>query len=111
MKFSIKHRDTDSVLFEFEADSFVMAVESAVKSGANLSRANLSWANLSRANLSLANLLYANLINTKYDYTQTLPSNVSIPKYKEIEELKDQIKELERYKIYYEMEMSLRSKK
>ena len=66
MKFSIKNRYTDSVLFEVEADSFIKAVESAVKfranlSGANLSRADLSGADLSGADLSGANLSGANL--------------------------------------------------
>ena len=61
MKFSIRHRTTNSILFEVEADSFVRAVEAAVKSWANLSWANLSGANLSWANLSGANLSGANL--------------------------------------------------
>ena len=67
MLFQIKNRYNDSVLFEIEADSFVKAVERAVREkadliGANLSGADLIGANLSGADLSGANLRYANLI-------------------------------------------------
>jgi hypothetical protein len=61
MKFTIKDRFNDSVLFEIEADSFVKAVEAAAKSGANLTGANLTGANLTGANLTRANLTRANL--------------------------------------------------
>jgi hypothetical protein len=61
MKFTIKDRYNDSGLFEIEADSFVKAVEAAVKSRANLTRANLTGANLTRANLTGANLTRADL--------------------------------------------------
>ena len=36
MKYEIKHRFTGSVIFETEADSLKLAVELAVKKGANL---------------------------------------------------------------------------
>ena len=63
MKFEIKHRSSGSVLFSIETDSWKLAVEAAVRSGANLSWANLSGANLSRANLSWANLSWAKHLN------------------------------------------------
>ena len=49
------------VIFEHEADSLKIAVEFAVKSGADLSGADLSGANLYGADLSGANLSGANL--------------------------------------------------
>ena len=60
-KFEIKHRFPGSILFSIETESFKLAVEAAVKSGANLSGANLSGADLSGANLSGANLYGASL--------------------------------------------------
>ena len=56
MKFEIKHRWSDLVLFSLETESLKLCVEAAVKSRANLSRANLCRANLSDANLCRANL-------------------------------------------------------
>jgi len=61
MKFQIKNRFDSSVIFECEAESFGIAVELAIKAGANLSGANLSRANLSGADLSGANLSGADL--------------------------------------------------
>jgi uncharacterized protein YjbI with pentapeptide repeats len=67
-KIQIKHRWTDAVLYECDAPDDIEsglalrhALESGVKSGANLSGANLSGANLSGANLSGAYLSGANL--------------------------------------------------
>ena len=51
MKVEIKSWYTGGVLFSIETDSWKLAVEAAVKGGANLSRADLSRANLSRADL------------------------------------------------------------
>jgi hypothetical protein len=59
--FQILHKNTNKVLFEGEFGSFKLAIENAIKSGANLSYANLSGANLSYANLADANLSDANL--------------------------------------------------
>src|SRR3990167_7369138 len=77
MKIEIKHRISGIVLFSIEAESWKIAVEEAVKSGANLRSANLSsadlrsadlsYANLSSANLSSANLSSANLIKISPD--------------------------------------------
>ena len=61
MKIEVKNRFTGSILFSVEAESWKIAVEMAVKSGADLSRANLSRANLSGADLSGADLSRANL--------------------------------------------------
>ena len=61
MKIQIKNRFTMDVIFEHEADSLKIAVEFAVKSGADLSGADLSGANLYGADLSGANLSGANL--------------------------------------------------
>ena len=46
MKIQIKNCFDFSVIFECEADSMKLAVELAIKSGANLSMANLSGADL-----------------------------------------------------------------
>ena len=61
MKFEIKHRYTNSILFSGEFSSLRLCVEVAVSSRASLSRADLSGANLYGANLSGANLSGANL--------------------------------------------------
>ena len=76
MKFSITSWVNGNVLFSLETKSIKLALEAAVKSGADLSgadlygadlsgadlsRANLSGADLSGANLSRANLSRANL--------------------------------------------------
>jgi len=61
LKYEIKSRCDSKVLFTAEAASLLLAVEAAVKSGANLSVANLYGANLSGANLSGANLSVADL--------------------------------------------------
>ncbi len=52
MKLQIKSWVTGGVLFEYETDKIRIAVEAAVKSGANLYGADLYGANLSWANLS-----------------------------------------------------------
>ena len=51
MKYEIKGRFSGSVLFAVEAGSLRIALEMAVKSGADLSGANLYGANLYGANL------------------------------------------------------------
>ena len=61
MRIEIKSWLTGRVLFEVQTESWKVAVELAVKSGANLSRANLSGADLSGANLSRADLSGADL--------------------------------------------------
>jgi hypothetical protein len=61
MKFEIKSWITGYVLFSIETETWKLALEAAVKSGANLEGANLRGANLRGANLRGANLEGANL--------------------------------------------------
>ena len=61
MKLEVKQSVTGKVLFSIETESFKLAMEAAVKSGANLIGANLIGANLIGANLIGANLIGANL--------------------------------------------------
>jgi len=61
MLIEIKSGWTGAILFSVEAESLKMAVEMAVKQGANLGGANLEGANLEDANLGGANLEGANL--------------------------------------------------
>ena len=56
MKYEIKSRFNGKVVFSVEAESLKVAVEIAVKTGANLSEANLSRTNLYGADLSGADL-------------------------------------------------------
>ena len=56
MKFEIKSRFSGAIIFSIETDNFKLAVEAAIKSGADLYGADLSGANLSGADLSRANL-------------------------------------------------------
>ena len=61
MKIEIKNRYTGSVLFSIETDSWKLAVEAAVKAGAELRGAYLEGADLGEANLRGADLREANL--------------------------------------------------
>ena len=61
MKVNIKNRHDDSIIFEGEFESLSLAVEEAVRKGADLSGAILSKADLSGANLTGANLYGADL--------------------------------------------------
>ena len=61
MMFEIKHRYSNEVLFSIEIGTLRLAVEAAIKSGANLYGANLSVANLYGADLYGANLSGADL--------------------------------------------------
>ena len=49
------------IIYECEAETLLLALQQAVRSGANLSGANLYCVDLSGANLSGANLSGANL--------------------------------------------------
>ena len=67
-KIQIRHRDTDTVLFECEAPADLSsglrlrhALEKATRARANLDGANLDGANLAQANLAGASLARANL--------------------------------------------------
>jgi hypothetical protein len=61
MKIEIKSRWSGSVLFSLETDSLRLAVEAAIKQGADLSDADLGCANLRGADLGCANLRRADL--------------------------------------------------
>src|SRR3990167_8731205 len=77
MKIEIKHKINGSVLFSTEAESWKIAVEEAVKSGANLRSANLSSADLRSADLSYANLSYANLSYANLSSANLSSANLS----------------------------------
>lgn len=59
MKFTIRHRFTNDILFEAEAKSFVKAIGAANKKKANLRGANLRGADLRGADLRWADLCEA----------------------------------------------------
>ena len=61
MKFTIKSRSTDAILFEGDFRSLRHCVETAIRAGANLARAYLARANLTGANLTGTNLADAYL--------------------------------------------------
>src|SRR3990167_203864 len=61
MKFEIKSWYDGRILFSIETESWKLAIEAAVKSGADLSGADLYGADLSGADLSGANLSGADL--------------------------------------------------
>jgi uncharacterized protein YjbI with pentapeptide repeats len=61
LKFEIKNRWSGSVIFSIETDSFKLALEAAIKSGADVRAADCAGQDLSSANLESANLESANL--------------------------------------------------
>ena len=61
MKFEIKHKMSDAVLFVGETENWKLAVEAAVRAKADLRYADLSYADLRHADLRHADLSYANL--------------------------------------------------
>ena len=61
MKIEIKHKTTHAVLYSGEHENILEAIDSAIKTGANLGGANLNGANLGGAYLDGANLGGANL--------------------------------------------------
>ena len=77
MKIQIKNCFDLSVIFECEADSMKLAVELAIKSGANLSGADLYGANLSRADLSGANLSGSYLSGANLSVANLYGANLS----------------------------------
>ena len=94
MKVEIKNQTSGSLLFTAEAGSIKLAVEAAVKSGANLSGAdlygailrdafldgaNLSGADLHGANLSGANLYGANLRGAILDGAKGINKYICTP--------------------------------
>jgi hypothetical protein len=82
MKFEIKHRVTDAVLFSMECGSLKLCVKAAVRgradlAGADLAYANLSDANLADANLAGADLAYANLVGADLAYADLSDANLA----------------------------------
>jgi hypothetical protein len=78
MKFEIRNRWNDSVIFEIEADSFVKAVEQkrANLCGADLSGADLHSADLHSADLSFTDLRRANLCGADLSFTDLRRANL-----------------------------------
>jgi len=77
MKFEIKHRWDNSVLFSLECESLKLCVEAAISSRADLSRANLSGADLSDADLSGADLSGAYLSDADLSRADLSRANLS----------------------------------
>jgi len=85
MKFEIKNRYTDAVIYTWETDEEVTgltygeklgrAVQEAIKARANLVGANLVGANLTRANLVGANLTRANLVGANLTRANLVGAN------------------------------------
>jgi hypothetical protein len=84
MIYEIKDRWNNEILFSTEVDSRLsfseqtrLAVEAAIKSGANLSEADLSGAYLQNADLSGANLSEADLSGANLSYAYLSDANLS----------------------------------
>ena len=77
MKFEIKSRWESKILFAAEAASLLLALEAAIKAGANLSGADLYGADLYGANLSGANLSGANLSGANLSGADLSRANLS----------------------------------
>ena len=69
MKFEIKHRHSDRVLFTLEADSLKSCVEAAIKRGVELQGANFQGMELQGANFQGAELQGANFQGAKLQGT------------------------------------------
>ena len=81
MKFQIKKRFSDEIIYEGEANSFIEFVE---RHKANLSEANLYKANLYKANLSEANLYKANLSEADLSEANLYKAKIKITQKEEI---------------------------
>ena len=95
MKFEIKHKWTGAVLFEVETETLKLAVELAVKSGADLSGAYLSGAYLSGADLYGANLSRADLSGAYLSGAKGINKYLTTPLYS----LLDQTGEIVAHKL------------
>ena len=79
MKFEIKNYLTGTLLFSVETENIKLAIELAIKSGADLYRANLSRANLSGADLYGANLFRADLYGANLSGANGVNKNLITP--------------------------------
>jgi hypothetical protein len=77
MKIEIKHRFSGNILFEGEFGSLKIALEVAVRGGADLSYAYLRDADLSDADLNRANLNGANLSDANLNGANLRDANLS----------------------------------
>ena len=84
MKIEIKSRYNSTTIFTAEAESLLLAVEAAVKSGANLSGAVLSGANLTRANLYGADLYGADLRSAGIDVQSIKDRGANVSRIKRV---------------------------
>ena len=75
MKYQIKKRFTNEVMFKGEAESFVKFVE---QHKANLSKADLSETDLSEANLSNSDLSNSNLSNSDLSNSDLYKAKIKI---------------------------------
>ena len=75
-KLEIKSRRDRGVLFSFETDRIKVALEAAVKQGADLGDANLRGADLRGANLGDADLGYADLRDADLGYADLRGANL-----------------------------------
>ena len=73
----IKHRYTESILFEDDGATIRETLVAAVKVGANLAGANLTDAYLAYANLTDANLTGANLTGANLTYANLTDANLT----------------------------------
>src|SRR5208282_2245037 len=73
----VSRYDSNKILYQAEAESFVALLSAAIKSGANLYGADLSGANLSRVNLYGANLSRANLYGANLSGANLSGANLS----------------------------------
>jgi Pentapeptide repeats (8 copies) len=76
VKFEIKNWYTGGLIFRIETDNWRLAVEAAIKSGADLRYADLRYADLRYADLSYANLSYANLSYANLSYANLRSANL-----------------------------------
>ena len=87
VKFDIKHRFTNNLIFSVETESFKVAIETSIKQkinlryadlrSADLRSADLRSADLRSADLCYANLRYANLTSANLRYADLRYANFS----------------------------------
>ena len=83
MLFEIKHRYSGAVLFALETTSMKLCVQTAIKSGSNLSYSDLRGSDLSGSDLRGSNLSYSDLSYSNLSYSDLSGSNLSGAKIRE----------------------------